>query len=129
MSKTSRQEKTSPPSRRSPSRWREITGVVLVAAGFFLVLALVSYSPLDVSLNSTGTEKGEIRNLGGLVGAYLADLCLQGFGWAAFLIPFFFFFPWHDAIFPPELGQLDPERFRSRPFPGCLEHPHSAEAS
>ena len=92
MSKTSRQEKTSPPSRRSPSRWREITGVVLVAAGFFLVLALVSYSPLDVSLNSTGTEKGEIRNLGGLVGAYLADLCLQGFGWAAFLIPFFFFF-------------------------------------
>jgi len=67
-------------------------GVVLIALGLFLVLALVSYSPLDPSFNSTGSGSEQTRNLGGLVGAYLSDLCLQGFGWAAFTIPLFFFF-------------------------------------
>ena len=90
MKKKSRKEKNFSPS--SPSRWREITGVAFIALGLFLILSLVSYSSQDVSLNSTGSVRGEIQNLGGIVGAYLADLCLQGLGWTAFAIPFFFFF-------------------------------------
>jgi S-DNA-T family DNA segregation ATPase FtsK/SpoIIIE len=75
-----------------PSRLREITGVTLVAVGLFLILALFSYSADDPSLNSTGTARGEISNLGGIVGAYLADLSIQALGWTAFIIPLFFLF-------------------------------------
>jgi S-DNA-T family DNA segregation ATPase FtsK/SpoIIIE len=67
-------------------------GVALVALGLFLVLALVSYSTMDISLNSTGAVKGEVQNMGGIVGAYLADLCIQALGWTAFMIPVFFLF-------------------------------------
>lgn len=88
MAKKTKKEKT--PSPASHSRWREIVGVVLVAVGLFFLLALVSYSPQDPSLNSTGT--GQVNNMGGIVGAYLADLTIQILGWTAFTIPVFFFF-------------------------------------
>jgi S-DNA-T family DNA segregation ATPase FtsK/SpoIIIE len=67
-------------------------GVALVALGLFLVLALVSYSPQDPSLNSTGAAKGAVQNMGGIVGAFLADLSIQALGWTAYLIPVFFLF-------------------------------------
>ncbi|MDF1535420.1 MAG: DNA translocase FtsK 4TM domain-containing protein [bacterium] len=90
-------KKESPKEKKSPgptshSRWREIVGVAFVALGLFLVLALVSYSPRDISLNSTGAAKGAVQNMGGVVGAYLADLSIQALGWAAFMIPLFFLF-------------------------------------
>jgi S-DNA-T family DNA segregation ATPase FtsK/SpoIIIE len=90
--KNTRKENKVSPSPASHSRWREITGVVFVALALFLVLALFSYSPLDISLNSTGTVKGEIHNKGGVVGAYLADLNIQALGWTAFVVPLFFLF-------------------------------------
>ncbi|NOY87285.1 MAG: DNA translocase FtsK [Deltaproteobacteria bacterium] len=68
------------------ARWREIVGVLFTALSLFFLLSLVSYSPLDVSLNSTGTVKG-VSNLGGVVGAHLADVIIQALGWAGFLIP------------------------------------------
>ena len=65
---------------------RELWGsVVLVAAGF-AVLSLVSYSPLDRSIN-VPSGAGDPVNLGGLVGAYLADVLLQGLGLTAWLLP------------------------------------------
>ena len=70
----------------SQARWREIVGVLLTAASLFVLLSLVSYSPKDVSLNSTGTTRG-VSNLGGVVGAHLADVIVQALGWAGFLIP------------------------------------------
>ncbi|MCK5307333.1 MAG: DNA translocase FtsK 4TM domain-containing protein, partial [Zetaproteobacteria bacterium] len=85
-----KKEKT--PSPASHSRWREIVGVALVAIGLFFLLALVSYSPRDISLNSTGTQQDQVINMGGVVGAYLADLSIQTLGWTAFTIPFFFLF-------------------------------------
>ena len=74
------------------SRWREIVGVAFVAVGLFFLLALVSYSPQDPSLNSTGTGHEQVSNMGGIVGAHLADLSIQTLGWTAFLIPVFFIF-------------------------------------
>ena len=78
-------------SPKSQARWREIVGVLFIALSLFFLLSLVSYSPLDVSLNSTGTVKG-VSNLGGVVGAHLADLIVQALGWAGFLIPALFLF-------------------------------------
>jgi S-DNA-T family DNA segregation ATPase FtsK/SpoIIIE len=57
--------------------------LLLVGVAVALVLALVSYSPLDPSLNTvTGRAS---TNILGTPGGYIADLLLQGFGWAALL--------------------------------------------
>ncbi len=85
-------KKEQTPRPASHSRWREITGVVLVAVGLFFLLALVSYSPRDPSFNSTGVPQAQIHNMGGVVGSHMADLSFQTLGWVAFTIPLFFFF-------------------------------------
>lgn len=89
--KEPRKEKKLSPAA-THSRWREIVGVALVAVGLFFLLALVSYSPQDRSLNSTGIQQGQVSNMGGIVGAYLADLSIRILGWTAFTIPIFFLF-------------------------------------
>ncbi|HEU0265360.1 MAG TPA: DNA translocase FtsK 4TM domain-containing protein, partial [Geobacterales bacterium] len=64
----------------------EILGLSLAAVGLFITLALLSFHGSDPSLNSESTGSA-IGNLGGVVGSYLADLLLQGFGVAAYLVP------------------------------------------
>src|SRR5512143_1088032 len=64
----------------------EIKGMLLAAAGLFLLIALVSFRTDDLSFNTFSSE-GAVRNFGGRVGAELADLLLQVFGLAAYAIP------------------------------------------
>ena len=77
-----------PPANR---RLNELIGFLLFVFAVLLVLALVSYSPLDPSLNTAATPLGgrPAHNWIGVVGAYAADLVLQGFGVSAFLVPAF----------------------------------------
>lgn len=56
-------------------------GGVLVLLGALLVVALVTYSPRDPSLNTA--SQGLVRNALGLPGATLADLMIQSFGLAS----------------------------------------------
>jgi len=62
----------------------EGAGTLSIALGVLLALALASYSPIDPSFNSAGTE--EARNVLGRPGAYAADLVLQGGGLAGGLL-------------------------------------------
>ena len=63
----------------------ELVGIGVAAAGVALLLALFTFSPGDPSLNhATGSAP---HNLVGLPGAYVADLLLQTFGLAIFLVP------------------------------------------
>ncbi|MBF0145131.1 MAG: DNA translocase FtsK 4TM domain-containing protein [Magnetococcales bacterium] len=66
---------------------REGTAVVLIGVTAYLALALFSYNVHDPSFNNTGN--GQIANLGGVAGAYLADFLLQLFGYSAAWIPIF----------------------------------------
>ena len=69
-------------------RLNEAVGIGLLAAAFALTSSLVSYYPEDASWNTTtGVEKA--HNLMGFPGAFVADLLIQGFGLAAFFLPFF----------------------------------------
>ena len=70
-------------------RLNELIGFLLFVFAVLLVLALVSYSPLDPSLNTAATPIGgkPAHNWIGVVGAFVADLTLQFFGVAAFLLP------------------------------------------
>src|SRR5690348_10705228 len=72
-------------------RRNELLGFLLCVSALLLFLALISYSPLDPSWNSASVLTGSrvARNWIGIVGAYVADLLLQFFGLAAFLLPVF----------------------------------------
>ena len=65
---------------------REIKGMAICAAGIFLLVALASFHVEDLSFNSYSSEAG-VRNYGGFIGAQLADLLLQVFGLAGYLVP------------------------------------------
>ena len=65
---------------------RELWGSVVLVTACFAVLSLFSYSPMDRSFNVPSGSPDPI-NLGGLVGAYLADALLQGLGMIAYVLP------------------------------------------
>ena len=66
---------------------REGALFVLVAAGLFLLLALATYSPADPGWSHTGTGRTDAANLGGLAGAWFADVFFYLFGYLAYLAP------------------------------------------
>jgi S-DNA-T family DNA segregation ATPase FtsK/SpoIIIE len=67
---------------------REIWGVVICLAALLTTLSLLSYDARDRSFNAPSGAM-DTQNLGGFVGAYLADVLLQGFGFSAYLLPIF----------------------------------------
>src|SRR5271157_4525883 len=72
-------------------RLNELIGLLVLVVAAFLALALVSYSPLDESLNTAATPlvSRTTHNWVGMIGAVTSDLALQLFGVVAFLIPVF----------------------------------------
>ena len=70
-------------------RLNELVGLLLLAFSLLLLLSLVSYTPLDPSLDTAGGYLSGVpaHNWIGLLGAGLSDLLLQTLGLAAFLVP------------------------------------------
>ncbi|HEY6465607.1 MAG TPA: DNA translocase FtsK [Candidatus Acidoferrales bacterium] len=70
-------------------RVNELIGFVGLSMAVLLALSLLSYSPQDPSFNVAAPVFGAspARNWIGPVGAHMADLFFQGFGYAAFLFP------------------------------------------
>jgi S-DNA-T family DNA segregation ATPase FtsK/SpoIIIE len=65
---------------------REITALAWLALGMYLLLCLISFSNADPSFNNN-LDPEQIRNLGGVVGAHLADILYQFIGLPALLLP------------------------------------------
>lgn len=63
----------------------EVFAVLLCCVGLLSLLALVSYSPADPSLNSAGSSPSH-RNWIGPAGAYGSDLLLQALGVGAYVL-------------------------------------------
>src|SRR5579864_7471992 len=83
-------------------RLNELVGFLLFVFAILTVLSVVSYSPLDPSLNTASSAMGSnARNWVGVVAAIASDLLLQTFGISVFLIPVL-------------LGLLGARWFRSR---------------
>ncbi|MEK9725527.1 MAG: DNA translocase FtsK 4TM domain-containing protein, partial [Rhodospirillaceae bacterium] len=66
------------------ARMSELGGAVLAVAAAGMLVALVSYTPGDPSLNSATARRA--GNLLGPGGAVLADVLVQSFGFAAYLL-------------------------------------------
>ncbi len=65
-------------------RLTEIFGFLILSAGIFLVVSLVSYSPEDP--NFIFPENTEIRNLLGFRGSYISDIFFQSIGLISYLV-------------------------------------------
>ncbi|MFQ5817067.1 MAG: DNA translocase FtsK [Terriglobia bacterium] len=82
-------------------RLNELIGFLWLVVGVLLTLALVSYNPLDPSLNVAAPPpeaSGQplAGNWIGVVGAYAAELVLQALGYTAVLLPLILFLlAWH----------------------------------
>lgn len=67
-------------------RLREAALILALALAGYLLLSLWSYQPADPGWSTTGTDD-LIVNRGGIVGAWLSDALLYGFGFPAYLSP------------------------------------------
>ena len=65
---------------------KEIIGILLFFLVIFTLISLLSYSPADPSINNAKAA-GQIHNLFGTLGAYLAGILIGLFGLGAFWIP------------------------------------------
>jgi len=74
------------PNEKKEKLTVEIKGMLLGAAGLFLLIALLSFKADDFSFNTFSSDH-VVRNLGGRFGAQLSDLMLQLFGLASYAIP------------------------------------------
>src|SRR5687768_6161783 len=72
-------------SDAKPSRVREGFGVLVAAAGAYVLVSVLSYHPLDPSFNASPGWH-DVRNAGGVVGAYLADVLIQTLGLGAYVV-------------------------------------------
>ncbi len=67
----------------------EIKGVVALAFSVYLALIVFTYDKWDRSLFTYSTS--EVKNYGGIVGAYMADVLFAVIGVSAYIMPFVFF--------------------------------------
>jgi S-DNA-T family DNA segregation ATPase FtsK/SpoIIIE len=83
-----RVKKTSRPSNQlSGQKKNEIFGLVFLALSVLLFVALVSYDPNDLPFY-TSYPNQQIRNLIGIIGAYIAGVLFFFLGASSFVIPF-----------------------------------------
>ena len=68
---------------------KEVLAIVFLGLGIFVALSLASYSPEDPALNSASNMEN-VGNLGGIIGAYLADILFTVFGVSAYVTAFVF---------------------------------------
>ncbi len=66
---------------------RDFFGILVLAFTLFSLFSMITYSPNDPSLHNAVSGESKILNLGGLVGAYIADSLVQMFGTGAFFFP------------------------------------------
>jgi S-DNA-T family DNA segregation ATPase FtsK/SpoIIIE len=80
-------KKRRPLSVQMRHRIREGLFLTSIACAVFLFISLVTYHGSDPGWSSTGVGS-KVSNLGGRVGAWIADIFLSLFGVAAYLFPF-----------------------------------------
>jgi len=77
----------SPPNPRRQRLWRDLALIAIAPLLLYLLASLFTFSPQDPSWSQSGSLTAPVHNMGGLAGAYLADMLLWLFGYVAFLLP------------------------------------------
>jgi S-DNA-T family DNA segregation ATPase FtsK/SpoIIIE len=66
---------------------REVGIIVLLTAVVYLFACLATYNPEDPAWSHATVDVGRLHNIGGRIGAYLADQVFYLFGYIAFALP------------------------------------------
>ncbi|WP_246109216.1 DNA translocase FtsK [Vulcaniibacterium gelatinicum] len=74
-------------SPRRQRLWRDLALIAIAPLLLYLLASLVTYSPADPGWSHSGAVTGELHNVGGRVGAWLADVLIYLCGYVAFLLP------------------------------------------
>ncbi|GHH46505.1 MULTISPECIES: DNA translocase FtsK [Gammaproteobacteria] len=72
---------------RRQKLWRDLALIAVAPLLLYLLASLFTYSANDPGWSHTGSVVAPVHNMGGLVGAWIADVLLQLFGYVAFLLP------------------------------------------
>ncbi|MBP6309621.1 MAG: DNA translocase FtsK 4TM domain-containing protein [Arenimonas sp.] len=67
---------------------KELALVAIAPILLYLLASMIFYSPDDPGWSRTGSLDGTIHNIGGIVGAYIADISFWLFGYVAYSIAF-----------------------------------------
>ncbi|MGN7915844.1 MULTISPECIES: DNA translocase FtsK [Lysobacter] len=76
-----------PPSPRRQRLMRDIVLIVIAPLLLYLLASLVTFSPADPGWSHSGSITAPLHNVGGRVGAWIADVLLYLCGYVAFLLP------------------------------------------
>jgi len=77
-----------PPSPKRQRLMRDISLIVIAPLLLYLLASLFTFSPTDPGWSHSGSITAPLHNLGGRVGAWIADVLLYLCGFVAFLLPF-----------------------------------------
>lgn len=80
-------KQASAPNTRRQRLWRDLALIAIAPLLLYLLASLFTYSPEDPSWSQAGNLTAPIHNMGGRVGAWLADMLLYLCGYVAFLLP------------------------------------------
>ncbi|HBK45039.1 MAG TPA: cell division protein FtsK, partial [Xanthomonadaceae bacterium] len=72
---------------RRQKLWRDLALIAIAPLLLYLLASLFTYSVADPGWSQTGSVVAPVHNMGGRVGAWIADVLLQLFGYVAFLLP------------------------------------------
>ncbi|UZW58642.1 DNA translocase FtsK [Lysobacter enzymogenes] len=76
------------PSPKRQRLMRDISLIVIAPLLLYLLASLFTFSPTDPGWSHSGSITAPLHNLGGRVGAWIADVLLYLCGYVAFLLPF-----------------------------------------
>ena len=99
MARTSEKNLRAAGDDRRQKLWRELALVAIAPLLIYLLASLASYSTNDPGWSRTGSVAGPLNNIGGLVGANIADLAFWFFGYVAYSVPFVLGGIAHIALF------------------------------
>ena len=68
---------------------REALAILVAVVAILMLISLVTFHVSDPGWSHTGGD-GQLRNAGGIVGAWFADVCMFLFGYMAYVLPFGF---------------------------------------
>ncbi|MDH5639474.1 MAG: DNA translocase FtsK 4TM domain-containing protein, partial [Nitrospinota bacterium] len=84
----------------------EIVGVIFIACAVMAAISLMTYDPVDPSINSYLTHVQPVHNKAGIIGAGIADTLIQSFGASAWILTLGSLYLGITLCFKPKVGGM-----------------------
>src|SRR5690606_6619791 len=93
---------TAPADPRRQRLWRDLAMIAIAPLLLYLLASLFTFSPTDPGWSHSGSVTAPLDNVGGRVGAWLADVLFTLAGHVAYLLPLMLGLIAWIALFSPD---------------------------